>query len=139
LLPLLRYIFSKPGPSTHVTVARGLEHHQSPCHHNLNAFYNILSKNNIKTLTTKLRIDTFYRFFGGAYLCPIHFGRIIMRFSSFQQRAKWSFLAFKLSRRRFSSSLHRVNVGISTFKRILRANENQAWLFSRIYGGISTS
>jgi hypothetical protein len=40
---------------------------------------------------------------------------------------------------RFLLSLHRVNVGISTFKRILRANENQAWLFSRIYGGITTT
>jgi hypothetical protein len=49
----------------------------------------------LMTLTTKSRIDTFYRFFQWAYLRPIHFGRIVMRFSSFQQRAKWSFLAVR--------------------------------------------
>ena len=36
-------------------------------------------------------------------------------------------------------SLHRVNIEISIFLRILRANENQAWIFSKIYGEISTT
>jgi hypothetical protein len=34
--------------------------------------------------------------FSGIYLRPIHFGRMMMRLSSFQQRAKWSFLEFEL-------------------------------------------
>jgi hypothetical protein len=41
-------------PSTRVTVARGLEHHQSPCHHHENTLYNISSSNNNKNTDYKV-------------------------------------------------------------------------------------
>jgi hypothetical protein len=50
----------------------------------------------LKTLTTNQVLMHSTGSFSGAYLRPIYFGRIMMRISSFQQRAKWSFLAFEL-------------------------------------------
>jgi hypothetical protein len=52
-------------------------------------------------------------------------------------QSKMEFSCIRAFHDSFLLSLHRVNVGISTF--LIPKNENQVWLFSKIYGGISTT
>ena len=121
-------------PSTRVTVGRGLEHHQSPCHHHQMLSTIFHQSTTYKTLTTKSRIDMFYMFFQWGLSASNSFWTHDVEILIIPTESKMEFPCILASsfHDRFLSSLHRVNVGISTFKRILRANENQAWLFSRI-------
>jgi hypothetical protein len=92
-----------------------------------------------KTLITKPYIDTFYILFQWGWAASNSFWMHDDEILIVPTQSKMEFSCIRAFHDRFLLSLHRVNVGISTFQRILRANENQVWLFSKIYSGISTT
>ena len=93
-----------------------------------------------KTLTITSSIDTFCMLFQWGLSVPNSFWTHDDEILIVPTQSNIEGSCIQAFHDRFSSSfLYRVNAGISTLSRILTANENQAWIFSEIYSGISTT